>query len=56
MAQQHAGPIDLTVSHLSMPEISGRDLAKRLVLQHPKMKALVRVRIFGRDDCESPGQ
>ncbi len=40
VAQQHAGPIHLTVSHLSMPEISGRDLAKRLVLQHPKMKAL----------------
>ena len=40
MAQQHGGPIHLTVSHLSMPEISGRDLARRLVLQHPKMKAL----------------
>jgi CheY-like chemotaxis protein len=40
MAQQHAGPIHLTVSHLSMPEISGRDLARRLILQHPKMKAL----------------
>ena len=40
VAQQHAGPIHLTVSHLSMPEISGRDLAKRLVLRHPKMKAL----------------
>ncbi len=40
VAQQHQGPIHLTVSHLSMPEISGRELAKRLVLQHPKMKAL----------------
>lgn len=40
VAQQHTGPIHLTVSHLSMPEISGRELAKRLVLQHPKMKAL----------------
>lgn len=40
VAQQHPGPIHLTVSHLSMPEISGRELAKRLVLQHPKMKAL----------------
>lgn len=40
VAQQHGGPIHLTVSHLSMSEISGRDLAKRLVLQHPKMKAL----------------
>jgi signal transduction histidine kinase len=40
VSQQHGGPIHLTVSHLSMPEISGRDLAKRLVLQHPKMKAL----------------
>lgn len=40
VVQQHHGPIHLTVSHLSMPEISGRELAKRLVLQHPKMKAL----------------
>lgn len=40
VAQQYQGPIHLTVSHLSMPEISGRELAKRLVLQHPKMKAL----------------
>ena len=40
VAQQHGGPIHLIVSHLSMPEISGRELAKRLVLQHPKMKAL----------------
>lgn len=40
VAQQHAGPIHLTVSHLLMAEISGRELAKRLVLRHPKMKAL----------------
>ena len=40
VAQQYQGPIHLTVSHLSMPEISGRELATRLVLQHPKMKAL----------------
>lgn len=40
VAQQYQGPIHLTVSHLSLPEISGRELAKRLVLQHPKMKAL----------------
>jgi len=40
VAQQHNGPIHLTVSHLSLAEISGRELAKRLVLQHPKMKAL----------------
>ncbi len=40
LAQQHSGPIHLTVSHLSLAEISGRELAKRLVLQHPNMKAL----------------
>jgi signal transduction histidine kinase len=40
VAQQHAGPIHLTVSHLSMAEIGGRELAKRLVLRHPNMKAL----------------
>lgn len=40
VAQQYGGSIHLIVSHLSMAEISGRELAKRLVLQHPKMKAL----------------
>jgi signal transduction histidine kinase/CheY-like chemotaxis protein len=40
VAQQHKGPIHLTVSHLTLAEIGGRELAKRLVLQHPAMKAL----------------
>ena len=41
VAQQHKGPIHLTVSHPNTRgEIGGRELAKRLVLQHPAMKAL----------------
>lgn len=40
LAQQHQGPIHLTVSHLSMAEINGGELAQRLALQHPTMKAL----------------
>ncbi len=40
VAQQYGGPIHLTVSNLSLDEISGRELAKRLVVQHPRMKAL----------------
>ena len=37
----------MTVSGLLMPEISGRDLAKRLLKQHPTMKALL---VSGYDD------
>jgi signal transduction histidine kinase len=40
VAHQYGAPIHLIVTHLSMAEISGRELAKRLVLQHPKMKVL----------------
>jgi len=40
VAQQHSGPIHLAVSNLSMEDISGRELVRRLVVHHPKMKAL----------------
>ena len=40
VAQQHSGSIHLAVSNLSMEEINGRELIRRLVVQHPKMKAL----------------
>jgi signal transduction histidine kinase/CheY-like chemotaxis protein len=47
LTQQHGGPVHLTVSDLVMPEISGRDLARRLIKQYPTMKALF---VSGYDD------
>jgi signal transduction histidine kinase/CheY-like chemotaxis protein len=47
LAQQYSGAVHITVSGLLMPEISGRELAKRLLKQHPTMKALF---VTGYDD------
>lgn len=47
LAHQHTGSVHVTVSGLLMPEISGRELAKRLLKQHPTMKALF---VTGYDD------
>jgi signal transduction histidine kinase len=47
LAQQYAGTVHVTVSGLIMPDISGRELAKRLLKQHPMMKALF---VTGYDD------
>jgi two-component system cell cycle sensor histidine kinase/response regulator CckA len=47
LTQQHPGPVHLTVSDLVMPEISGRDLARRLIKLYPTMKALF---VSGYDD------
>jgi signal transduction histidine kinase len=47
LAQQHTGAVHLTVSGLIMPDISGRELAKQLLKQHPMMKALF---VTGYDD------
>ena len=38
--QQYKGVVHLTVSPLVMPEMGGRELARRLLTQHPMMKAL----------------
>jgi signal transduction histidine kinase/CheY-like chemotaxis protein len=40
VAQHYKGPVHLTVSPLVMTEIGGRELARRLLSQHPTMKAL----------------
>ncbi len=40
VAHQHPGPIHLAVSNLCMEDISGRELARRLVVHHPMMKVL----------------
>ncbi len=47
LTQQYNGILHLTVSPLIMPEIGGRELARRLINQHPKMKALF---VSGYDD------
>ncbi len=47
LTQQYNGILHLTVSPLIMPEIGGRELARRLMNQHPKMKALF---VSGYDD------
>jgi len=47
LVQQHAGAVHVTVSDLMMPEIGGRDLARRLLKQHPMMKPLF---VSGYDD------
>lgn len=47
LAQQHPGAVHAVVSDLMMPEISGRDLARRLLKQHPMMKPLF---VSGFDD------
>ena len=47
LTQQHSGVVHVAVSDLIMPEIGGRDLAKRLLEHHPMMKPLF---ISGYDD------
>ncbi|MBI3808653.1 MAG: response regulator [Nitrospirae bacterium] len=47
LTQQHPGAVHVAVSDLMMPEIGGRDLARRLLEQHPMMKPLF---ISGYDD------
>jgi two-component system, cell cycle sensor histidine kinase and response regulator CckA len=47
LTQQYKGIVHLTVSPLVMREIGGRELARRLLSQHPTMKALF---VSGYDD------
>ena len=47
LAQQYTGAVHVTVSGLLMPEISGRELAKRLLNNIRLMKALF---VTGYDD------
>jgi signal transduction histidine kinase len=47
LVQQHTGSLDIAVSGLIMPDINGRDLAKRLLKKYPTMKALF---VSGYDD------
>jgi two-component system cell cycle sensor histidine kinase/response regulator CckA len=47
LTQQYNGIVHLTASPLVMPEIGGRELARRLLRQHPTMKRLF---VSGYDD------
>jgi two-component system cell cycle sensor histidine kinase/response regulator CckA len=47
LTHRHPGAVHVAVSDLMMPEISGRDLARRLLKHHPMMKPLF---ISGYDD------
>ena len=47
LTQKHTGAVHVAVSDLMMPEISGRDLARRLLKHHPMIKPLF---ISGYDD------
>jgi two-component system cell cycle sensor histidine kinase/response regulator CckA len=47
LAHSYTGAVHLTISGLIMPQINGRELAKRLLKQHPTMKALF---VSGYDD------
>jgi CheY-like chemotaxis protein len=40
VAERHAEPIQLMVTDVVMPHMSGRDLAERLVLSRPEIKVL----------------
>jgi two-component system, cell cycle sensor histidine kinase and response regulator CckA len=40
IARQHAGPIHLLLTDVVMPEMSGRDLADRLIQTRPELKIL----------------
>ncbi|MEZ5288949.1 MAG: response regulator [Vicinamibacterales bacterium] len=41
LSESHAGPIDLLVTDVVMPRMSGADLADRLVQQRPALKVLL---------------
>jgi len=40
VAEQHPGPIELMVTDVVMPKMTGRDLARRLAPLRPTMKVL----------------
>jgi DNA-binding NarL/FixJ family response regulator len=40
VSESHRGPIELLVTDLVMPAMTGRDLAEQLLLRHPETRVL----------------
>jgi CheY-like chemotaxis protein len=40
LLQHHASPIDLLLTDIVMPRMSGRDLARQTLMRHPRMQVL----------------
>ena len=40
LAREHPGPIDLLLTDVVMPEMNGRDLAKKLLSNYPDIRRL----------------
>jgi two-component system cell cycle sensor histidine kinase/response regulator CckA len=40
LSEQHAGSIDLLVTDMMMPRMHGRELSRRLLARHPKLRVL----------------
>jgi CheY-like chemotaxis protein len=41
VCERHSGPIDLVLTDIVMPQMSGRELAKRIIHLHPDAKVLL---------------
>jgi len=41
LAEQHSGPIQLIITDMVLPRMNGRDLAQRLLQEHPESKVLL---------------
>jgi len=54
IARSHHGPIDLLISDVVMPQMNGRELAKRLVAERPQM-AVIFISGYPGDTLQSKG-
>ena len=52
MCETNEGPIDLLLSNVVMPELSGRELAEHAVNLRPGVKVMFHVRVYARHHFE----